>query len=218
MNNKKFDQAVNAGEYIGSNKFKKFWHFFKIPLIAICSLGVITGIAYPLVVTGIGQAAFSYQANGSIIKVKLKNGSIVTYGSKLIGQDFYTNNNGQYMFGRLDFGNDSTTTTSPDAKAHFEKLFSDNNLSLTSDVPQELITKSGSGVDPNISIDAAKWQVDLIVAARTKMHETDSSVIVPTKGEILSYIQKYSVSQFVGVIGQNVTNVLMVNLAIDKKI
>ncbi|EGZ31244.1 potassium-transporting ATPase subunit C [Malacoplasma iowae] len=219
MENKKFEQNINPHDYVGTSRFKKFLHFIKIPLISICCLGVITGIVYPIVVTGVGQAVFNYEANGSLIKIKLKDGTVVTYGSKLIGQDFYTNNNGQYMFGRLDFGQEGKPQTDAEkAKKHFDDLLTKYNLKPTTPIPQELLTNSGSGVDPNISIEAAKWQADLIVAARTELKKTNPDTIVPTKEEIYSYINKYSDKQFVGIFGNNVTNVLLVNLAIDKKI
>lgn len=206
------------------SRWKSFWHFVRLPLVVTASLGIICGIAYPIVITGIAQTAFPYEANGSQIKVKV-NGEWKVYGSKLIGEDFYTNNDGRYMFGRLNFPGKDYNITQDEVSQKINSLINYyNNYYNISDkfpknsqnqivIPEQLITYSGSGVDPTISIDAAEWQIPLIIAARQKLNLANAKNL--TEEKIEEYINKYSSSEFAGIYGNSGTNVLLINLALD---
>lgn len=225
FSNKQNNLTIEESNYkvsdsVVKSKLKVFWHFFRLPLIVICSLGVICGIVYPIVITGIGQTAFSYQANGSVIKVKDKNGNWLTYGSEKIGQDFYTNNNGQYLFGRADYINSTDASEIKNqVTTKIKELISNNQLDSTykdsnANIPQDLTTASGSKVDPQISLDAAKWQIPLVVTARKKWNNENpnNQIKEVTTTELENYINKYSSD---GIYGNKTTNILLVNLSID---
>ena len=204
------------------SKLKSFWKFIRLPLVSICCLGAICGIAYPLVITAIGQSVFWYQANGSQINVKGSDGEWITYGSDKIGQDFYTNNDGKYFFGRADFVKvDDNKTVEETIKNKLTTLIKDNNLTNEYqdangkiNIPDDLITISGSGVDPSISIEAAEWQIPLILAVRNK--ENPSNKL--TKNDLEEYIKEYSSQKFVGIYGNTTTNIVLLNLRLDGKI
>ena len=119
----------------------------------------------PVVVTGIAQLVFPDQANGSIITVTLKDGTKKDYGSALIAQEF---TKPEYLIGRPM----GTTNLSPVSEKQKELVqeridwwhaFDPEN---TADIPMDLVTASGSGVDPHISPEAAEYQVTRIAKAR----------------------------------------------------
>lgn len=193
---------------------KRVWlEAIKILLI----MTLLCGIIYPLIVTGISQLFFKEKANGSIIEV---NG--VKYGSELLGQQFTGD---QYLWGRIMNIN---TKTFRDKKGNAVMYAEPSNLSPASDtykkliaqrvqkirksnpekasdkIPVDLVTCSGSGMDPHISIAAAQYQVKRIAKSRNM---TDS--------EVQKIINKYTTGRLAGIFGEKVVNVLKVNLALD---
>jgi len=178
---------------------------------------ILCGIIYPLIVTGISMVFFKDKSNGSIIEI---NG--VKYGSELLGQQ-YTGD--EYLWGRVmildtntftDKNGDKTmyavaSNISPASKEYeslikerIGKLLKSNPGTDVSKIPVDLVTCSGSGLDPNISVEAAEFQIDRIAKTRNMAKEDVSAVI-----------KKYTTTRFLGIFGENVVNVLKVNLALD---
>lgn len=173
-------------------------------------LTVITGVIYPLVVTGIAQVVFPHQANGSLITINGK-----TYGSELIGQQF---SDPKYFWGRLsdtggfpynaaassgsNYGplNPALMKAVQDRVKALKAADPDNTLPI----PVDLVTASGSGLDPDISVAAALYQVHRVAAARG-MSEAD----------VKSLVQKYTQGRQLGFLGEPRVNVLLLNLALD---
>ncbi|WP_277183967.1 potassium-transporting ATPase subunit KdpC [Caballeronia sp. BR00000012568055] len=174
-------------------------------------LMIVTGLVYPAIVTAIGQAAFNRQANGSLIEL---DGKVV--GSEIIGQQFDAP---KYFWGRL-----SATTPNPynginssgsnlgptnpalaDAvKARIAALH-EADPDNKADVPVDLVTASGSGLDPEISPAAAAYQVARVAKARgLSAAQVEAMVAQATSGR-----------QF-GVLGEPRVNVLKLNLALDR--
>jgi K+-transporting ATPase ATPase C chain len=181
-------------------------------------LTVITGIAYPFAMTGIGQAIFPRQANGSLIE---KDGKVI--GSSLIGQNFAGET---YFHGRPSATteadpNDSTKTVSvpysadastgsnlgPTSKALMDRVKGDvDKLKAESDkpVPVDLVTTSGSGLDPDITPAAAEFQIARVAKARNMSPDALHDLVVRnTEGRTF------------GVLGEDRVNVLKLNLALD---
>ena len=179
-------------------------------------LTLITGVSYPLAVTGVAQVLFPSQANGSIIMV---NGKAV--GSQLIGQQF---DDPKYFWGRISetgtfaynaFNAENLTGSSGSnfgplnpalkemVQARIDALKAadpDNTLPI----PVDLVTSSGSGLDPHISIAAALYQVHRVATARG-LSETDVQTLV----------DKYTEGRQFGFLGEPRVNVLKLNLALD---
>ncbi|MEG1528784.1 MAG: potassium-transporting ATPase subunit C [Clostridia bacterium] len=178
---------------------------------------VLCGIIYPLSVTLIAQTAFPYEANGSQIVVTLPDGSQKIYGSELIGQSYES---AKYLFGRVNTG--APTNLSPESeeyKALLNERINERREKLnavgyveTSAIPSELITSSGSGVDPHISPETAYFQVGVIVAARNLNVNDDKKI---TDEYVKEIIKKYTEKRFLGIFGEKRVNVLLVNLALD---
>jgi K+-transporting ATPase ATPase C chain len=177
---------------------------------------VITGVIYPLVVTGIAQVIFPHQANGSLIVIDGK-----AYGSELIGQQF---DNSQYFWGRL-----SATGTFPYNAFNAENLTASSGSNYgplnpalmemvqaridalkaadpdnTAPIPVDLVTASGSGLDPHVSVAAALYQVHRVAVARGL-----------TDTEVQSLVEKYTEGRQFGFLGEPRVNVLLLNLALD---
>ena len=178
---------------------------------------VVTGILYTGVVTGLAQVLFPYQANGSIIEVDGKK-----YGCELLGQQ-YTDDG--HMWGRImnidvsTYQDENGTTLmyaapsnlSP-ASAEYEALVAERvellraanpDMDETA-IPVDLVTCSGSGLDPHISPAAAEFQVARIAKAAGR-----------TETEVREIIQTCTDSKFLGVFGEESVNVLKVNLMLD---
>jgi len=182
----------------------------------------VTGLLYPGVITGIAQLIFPYQANGSLVKAS--NGQVI--GSDLIGQ-YWTKP--QYFHGRPSATvNPTTGTPEPyaadnstasnlgptnatlikdvqqrvaDLRAEFKK----ENLPVPpGPVPVDLVTTSGSGLDPDITIAGAMYQVPIVAAAR------GLSQAVVTK-----LVTGHETGRFLGIFGEPYVNVLDLNLALD---
>lgn len=184
------------------------------PLIVIfAALAALTGLAYPAVMTAFGQAAFNHQANGSLVEI---DGKVV--GSELIGQQFDAP---QYFWGRL-----SATSPNPyNATGSSGSNLGPTNPALADEIkgriaalkaagtdvsqpiPADLVTSSGSGLDPEISPAAAAYQIERVAKAR-HLNPADVQALVEhhTKGR-----------QF-GVFGEPRVNVLELNLALDGKL
>jgi K+-transporting ATPase ATPase C chain len=184
-------------------------------LVMLALLTVLTGVAYPLVVTGVAQAAFPHHANGSLIEQK---GQVI--GSHLIGQPF---EDPKYFWGRLSATPDANGKILPyNAGNSYGSNLGPTNPALADAVkariealkaadpecappyPVDLVTASGSGLDPDISPEAAEYQVRRVAKAR----EIDPSrvralVLAHTKGRDL------------GILGEPRVNVLELNLALD---
>jgi K+-transporting ATPase ATPase C chain len=184
---------------------------FRPMVVIFAVLTVVTGLAYPAVMTAFGQAVFHDQANGSMIEV---NGKVV--GSRLIGQQFDAP---QYFWGRL-----SATTPMPynaqgssgsnlgpinpaladEVKGRISALQAAGHLPVGVSVPVDLVTSSGSGLDPEISPAAAAYQIERVAAAR-KMNASDVAAIV----------DRYTRGRQFGLFGEARVNVLELNLALD---
>jgi len=176
---------------------------------------IVCGLGYTLVVTGIAQVAFPYQANGSLIKVDDK-----IVGSELIGQNFEDED---HMWGRIQnvsvvedengelMAYSAPSNLSPASEeyqelvdARVEKIRAANPDADMDAVPVDLVTCSGSGLDPEISPDAAEYQVPRLAKATGKSED-----------EVRDIIAKCSKGRFLGVFGEPTVNVLKVNLMLD---
>ena len=177
---------------------------------------LITGVIYPLVVTGIAQVVFPSQANGSLIMV---NGKAV--GSELIGQQF---DDPKYFWGRISetgtfaynaFNAENLTASSGSnfgplnpaltqmVQARIDALkTADPNNTLP--IPVDLVTSSGSGLDPHISIAAAVYQVHRVAQARGL-----------SEAQVKALVDKYTQGRQLGFLGEPTVNFLELNLALD---
>ena len=179
-------------------------------LVTFAVLTALTGIAYPLVVTGIGQAAFPEQAAGSLI---LRDSKPV--GSALIGQNF---SDSKYVWGRpsatspmpYNASNSGGSNQGPlnpalaDAvKGRVEALRA-ADPGNTAPVPVDLVTASGSGLDPHISVAGALYQAARVAKAR--------DLALP---QIQQLIDTYTEGRLFGFLGEPRVNVLKLNLALD---
>jgi potassium-transporting ATPase KdpC subunit len=172
---------------------------------------VVCGVIYPLLTTGIGQAAFNDKANGSLIK---QNGAVV--GSKLIGQTFTAP---QYFHSRPSAAGDgydgsassgsNLGPTSQDlldaVKERVDTYRTENNLSADARVPVDAVTASASGLDPDISIANARIQAQRVAAERNLPVET-----------VLKLVDKYTDGRIAYVLGEPGVNVLELNIALDR--
>jgi K+-transporting ATPase ATPase C chain len=181
-------------------------------IVSLVVLTVVTGIIYPLIVTGIAQAVFPYQANGSLI---VKDGKPV--GSALIGQPF---DDPKYFWGRPS----ATTPFADNAASSSGSNLSPTNPDLvkavqgrvdalraadpgnTMPVPVDLVTASGSGLDPHISPAAALYQVGRVARAR----KLDAAAV-------RQLVDRYTEGRFMGILGEPRVNVLQLNLALDAR-
>ena len=188
-------------------------------IVVLVALTVITGLLYPLATTGIAQVLFPRQAEGSLIE---RNGHVI--GSALIGQNFAGE---KYFHGRPSATtapdpNDASKTVSAPynaansggsnlgpsnktlidrVKADMEQLKADNP---SMPVPADLVTTSASGLDPDISPEAALFQVPRVAKARNL-----------TENRVRQLVVDHTEDRFLGVLGEPRVNVLKLNLALD---
>ena len=186
-------------------------------IVSLLMFTLITGVIYPLVVTGIAQVVFPSQANGSLIYDK--NGQAV--GSQLIGQQF---DDPKYFWGRLsdtgDFPynafNAATLTGSsgsnygPLNQALFDAVKARSDALRAADpgntapIPVDLVTSSASGLDPHISVAAALYQVSRVAKARNMSQDA-----------VRALVDQNTQGRQFGFLGEPVVNVLELNLALD---
>ncbi|QIE27372.1 Potassium-transporting ATPase KdpC subunit (plasmid) [Caballeronia sp. SBC1] len=180
-------------------------------LVLFAALTVVTGLAYPIVVTAVAHAAFPSQANGSLIE---KNGKPV--GSELLGQQFDAPG---YFWGRLSAtspnpynpqssGASNLGPTNPaladEVKGRISALH-DADPTNTAPIPVDLVTSSGSGLDPEISPAAAAYQIDRVAKARKLSHN-----------DVDALVQRATSGRQFGILGEARVNVLKLNLALDE--
>lgn len=194
----------------------------KKPFLVTLALLLICGLAYPLFLTGISQVIFPKQANGSLVTADSK-----AVGSALIGQDFtdarfmkcrpsavnyntYTvedKKDGKYT--GISSGSKNYSPTNPElskrVKQDISEFLSANPSVKKEDIPTDLLTASGSGLDPHISPESASVQIPALVQA-TGLSESRLKEIVRNSSQ----------SKFLGVFGEDTVNVLKVNLQIAK--
>jgi K+-transporting ATPase ATPase C chain len=183
---------------------RTLWPAFAILL----AMTLITGVAYPAIVTAVAQVAFPSQANGSMIVVDGK-----TVGSSLIGQAF---SDPKYFWGRLsaagkdgyDASSSAGSNLGPTSQALIDRITADVDRLRAANgggpVPVDLVTTSASGLDPDISPAAADYQVARVAAARG-MTETD----------VRAAVARHASGQLLGFLGEPRVNVLLLNLDLD---
>src|SRR5713101_5313845 len=181
-------------------------------------LTIVTGFLYPGLITGIAQLIFPYQANGSLVKAS--NGTVI--GSDLIGQ-YWTKP--EYFHGRPSVTvNPSTGTPEPyaadnstasnlgptnkvliqEVQQRVAALKKENPNAPPGPVPVDLVTSSGSGLDPDITIAAALYQVPRVAAARGL-----------SQSRVQQLVMDNVTGRFLGIFGEPYVNVLQLNLALD---
>jgi K+-transporting ATPase ATPase C chain len=174
---------------------------------------LITGIAYPLLTTLLAQALFPSRANGSLVT----NDRGHAVGSELIGQSFAKP---YYFAGRPsaagDKGYDATSSAGSNLSVTSKKLHErvdadvarlrQENPDATGEVPDDLVTASASGLDPHISVAAARWQVPRVAKARG---------VAPER--IADLVDRNIEGRELGFLGEPRVNVLLLNLALDRQ-
>lgn len=186
-------------------------------IMSLFLLTIITGLAYPMLITGIAQIIFPNQANGSLIQ---KDGH--TLGSHLIGQPFddpryfwsrpsATSATSDFPLPSYNAANSSGSNLSPTNPALIDAIktrittLQNADPTNTRPIPVDLITASGSGLDPHISIAAAEYQVPRIARLR-KIAENDLQQLIAT----------HTSQRDFGLLGEARVNVLELNLALDQ--
>jgi potassium-transporting ATPase KdpC subunit len=174
---------------------------------------VLTGLAYPLVMTGLGQLLFPDRSNGSLIT----DGSGRVIGSELIGQNFSAPG---YFWSRPSAagsdGYDATASSGSNLGPTSQKLrdritaniarLRETNPDAGAPIPADLVTTSGSGLDPHLSPAAARWQIPRVARARG---------IAPAR--IVAVVDSYVEGRDLGFLGEQRVNVVLLNLALDRQ-
>jgi K+-transporting ATPase ATPase C chain len=188
-------------------------------IVFVIALTLITGVAYPFAMTGLAKLLFPYQAQGSLVE---QDGKVI--GSTLIGQEFTSD---RYFHGRpsatttpdpndsaktvpapYNAGNSGGSNLGPTSKALIERIQGDvdklKQENPAAPVPIDLVTTSGSGLDPHISPEAALFQVPRVAKARN----------LP-ESRIRQLIAENTTGPLGGLLGEPRVNVLELNLALD---
>ena len=189
-------------------------------IVMMVLLTALTGLVYPLAMTGVAQALFPHQANGSLI---VKEGKVI--GSELIGQNFA---DAKYFHGRpsattdadpndatktvpapYNAANSSGSNAGPTSKALFERLQGDTDKLKAENpnaaVPIDLVTTSASGLDPDITAAAAYFQVPRVAKARNLPED-----------RVRQLVNQHTEGRTLGLLGEPRVNVLALNLALDR--
>ncbi len=189
-------------------------------IVVLVALTLITGLVYPLVMTGIAQVIFPYRAQGSMIE---SDGKVV--GSALIGQEFTSD---KYFHGRpsaptapdpadpsktvaapYNAANSGGSNLGPSNKALIDRVQGDldklKQENPSAAVPADLVTTSGSGLDPEISPAAAYFQVPRVAKARNLAED-----------RLRALVSDHIEGRFLGLLGEPRVNVLLLNLALDR--
>jgi K+-transporting ATPase ATPase C chain len=187
-------------------------------IVMIIAMTVITGLVYPLAMTGIAQVVFPYQANGSLVE---KDGKVI--GSELIGQNFA---DPKYFHGRpsattdtdpndpkktipapYNAANSGGSNLAPSSQALLDRVKDDASklqAENSASVPVDLVTTSASGLDPDITPAGALFQVPRVAKARGLPEE-----------RIRQLVADNTQGRFLGVLGEPHVNVLRLNLTLD---
>jgi K+-transporting ATPase ATPase C chain len=189
-------------------------------IVVLVALTLITGLAYPLAMTGIAKVIFNHQAEGSLIE---RDGKVV--GSALIGQEFKSD---KYFHGRpsattapdpadpaktvaapYNAANSGGSNMGPSNKALIDRVQADldklKKENPSAPVPADLVTTSASGLDPDISPEAAYFQVPRVASARKL-----------TEDKVRQLVSNHVEERFLGLLGEPRVNVLLLNLALDR--
>ncbi|HMT07196.1 MAG TPA: potassium-transporting ATPase subunit KdpC [Pyrinomonadaceae bacterium] len=178
-------------------------------VLVILVMTVVLGVGYPFVVWGIGQTVFPHQANGSLIKNE--KGEVV--GSELIGQNFTS---AKYFHGRpsaagngYDASASSGSNLGPTSEKLIKRVTGDAETIQEENpgkqVPADLVTTSGSGLDPHITPAAAAFQIPRIAKERGM-----------SESELDQLVARFTEQRQLGVLGEPRVNVLLLNLELDK--
>jgi potassium-transporting ATPase KdpC subunit len=187
-------------------------------LVLIVLMTILTGLAYPLFMTGVAQVVFPHQANGSLIE---KDGKVI--GSELIGQNFTDD---KYFHGRpsattdtdpndstktvpapYNAGNSGGSNAGPTAKSLIERVQGDVETlkkEKAGPIPVDMVTTSGSGLDPDITPANAEFQIPRVAKARGLAED-----------KVRQLVAENTQSRIVGIVGEPRVNVLKLNLALD---
>lgn len=188
------------------------WNQLRPAIVLLLLLTLLTGGAYPLTVTGLAQILFPHQANGGLIQ----RGEEVV-GSELIGQSFTSPTHfwsrpsatGPVPYNGVASAGSNLGPTNPQFLRNIKERVSSMRAAhpdQTGAVPADLVTTSGSGLDPHISVAAAEYQVSRVAKATGRPHE-----------EIRALVAAHTEGRTFGVLGEPRVNVLKLNLALQEQ-